>query len=103
MEDDSGSEREGETGDMKWWEIRGALRAHMAVDMVSLARVCVLCLHHTENDKDYTCTLVNAHASLYFPCMCCIPVCIYCTHVFGFRGLLSLGMGWKTASRTSVE
>lgn len=40
MEDDSESEREGgregESDEMKSWEIRGTRRAHMAVDMVEL-------------------------------------------------------------------
>lgn len=42
MGDDSKSEGEGERGGVKSWEIRGALRAHMAVDMVNLNCDCVV-------------------------------------------------------------
>lgn len=81
--------------EMKRWEIRGALQAHMAADMVNLDCLCggqrsrMLFLFFNSLYQQYA--LYSCVYTVYYMC------------VFGFLGLLSLGMGWMTARRTGVE
>lgn len=83
---------EGEERDeMKSWEIRGALRAHMAADMVNLDCVCVVAPPYRERQR--------SHMLSVLPYCMSPSLCVYSLCVFGFLGLLSLGTGWKTASR----
>lgn len=49
-------------------------------------------------------TIQRMHG-LHCYCFLIFPVSLYIDSMclFGFHGLLSLGMGWKAASRTGVE
>lgn len=94
--------RERERDEMKSWKISGALRAHMAEDMVNLDCLCGdSTIQRMTNTLAQSSVFLLPYISLYI--QYCISVCIYCMCLFGFLGLLSLGMGWKTASRTGVE